>query len=198
MDLIKAIKRYIKAHHVIALIGGIIIIATAVQYSHRKSSSKDALNAMSTGVETAFTGEPAGFSAGVDAADFDSDSPEQREKFYRTASGASDEPVHGVSAEGSYAPVDHESSGLAPACQGAQPSELLPKDGHHQTDMGGINLLQAGHHAGINTVGGALRNANLQVRSEPPNPTDSVGPWNKSTIAPDLMRVPLEIGCGPQ
>ena len=60
------------------------------------------------------------------------------------------------------------------------------------------NLLKAGWLRGLDTVGASLRNANLQVRSEPPNPQVEVSPWNRSTIAPDLMRVPLEIGCGPQ
>ncbi len=61
-----------------------------------------------------------------------------------------------------------------------------------------INLLKAGHHSGINTVGGTLRNANLQVRSEPPKPKSQVSPWSNSIIEPDLMRVPLELGCGSQ
>jgi hypothetical protein len=61
-----------------------------------------------------------------------------------------------------------------------------------------VNLMKAGSIIGINTVGSSLRNANLQVRSEPPNPQLNVGPWNNTTIAPDLMRVPLEIGCGGQ
>jgi len=60
------------------------------------------------------------------------------------------------------------------------------------------NLLKAGWLRGLDTVGASLRNANLQVRSEPPNPQVQVSPWNRSTIAPDLMRVPLEIGCGRQ
>ena len=44
----------------------------------------------------------------------------------------------------------------------------------------------------------SLRNANLQVRSEPANPQLNVGPWNNTTMEPDTMRVPLEIGQGPQ
>lgn len=55
------------------------------------------------------------------------------------------------------------------------------------------NFLHAGFHVGINTVGQSLRNANLQLRSEPPNPTKKVGPWMQSTIEPDLNRLPLEI-----
>lgn len=56
------------------------------------------------------------------------------------------------------------------------------------------NFLQAGHHIGINTVGQTLRNANLQIRSEPPNPQVIVSPWLQSTINPDMNRKPFEIG----
>ena len=56
------------------------------------------------------------------------------------------------------------------------------------------NFLQAGFHIGINTVGQTLRNANLQLRSEPPNPQVQVSPWLQSTIEPDVSRRPMEIG----
>jgi hypothetical protein len=49
---------------------------------------------------------------------------------------------------------------------------------------------------GLNMSSGSLRNGNLDLRSAPPNPTQSVGPWMNSTIYPDLLRRPLE-GCGP-
>jgi hypothetical protein len=87
------------------------------------------------------------------------------------------------------------------------PAELLPKDSNSQWaqlnpsgkgEIGNVNLLKAGYHIGIDTVGQSLRNANLQIRSEPPNPQLSVGPWNQSTIEPDFQRVPLEIGSGGQ
>jgi hypothetical protein len=87
------------------------------------------------------------------------------------------------------------------------PAELLPKDSNSQWaqlnpsgkgDLANINLLKAGYHIGIDTIGQTLRNANLQIRSEPPNPQMNVGPWNQSTIDPDFMRPPLEIGSGPQ
>lgn len=58
----------------------------------------------------------------------------------------------------------------------------------------GVNLLDSGYHVGINTVGQSLRNANRQLRSEPPNPQVSVSPWHTSTINPDLPRRPLEVG----
>jgi len=45
-------------------------------------------------------------------------------------------------------------------------------------------------------VSSSLRNANLQLRSEPANPQQDVGPWNNTTISPDINRRPLEIGSG--
>jgi hypothetical protein len=87
------------------------------------------------------------------------------------------------------------------------PGDLLPKDGNSQWaqlnptgkgELSNVNLLKAGYHIGIDTIGQTLRNANLQIRSEPPNPQLNVGPWNLSTIEPDFMRVPLEIGQGTQ
>ena len=83
------------------------------------------------------------------------------------------------------------------------PSDLLPKDTNSQWaqlnpsgkgELANINLLKAGYHIGIDTIGQTLRNANLQIRSEPPNPQLYVGPWQNSTITPDYLRVPLEIG----
>ena len=99
--------------------------------------------------------------------------------------------------------------GLPSSCSGSNqnPADLLPKDNNSQWaqlnpsgkgDLANINLLKAGYHIGIDTVGQTLRNANLQIRSEPPNPQISVGPWNLSTIESDIMRPPLQLGQGPQ
>jgi len=63
--------------------------------------------------------------------------------------------------------------------------------------MQGINFLTAGYNTGVNTVGQSLRNANLQLRGEPPNPQVTVSPWNNSSIGPDLLRRPVDIDtCG--
>ena len=87
--------------------------------------------------------------------------------------------------------------GLPPSCSpnssNQNPADLLPKDTNSQWAQ-----LNAGYHIGIDTVGQTLRNANLQIRSEPPNPQVNVGPWNLSSIEPDFMRVPLELGQGGQ
>jgi len=83
------------------------------------------------------------------------------------------------------------------------PSELLPKDMNsvwaEQNPMGpgslkGKNFLSAGALIGVNTVGQSMRNANLQVRSEPPCPQVAVSIFNQSTISPDVSHRPLEIG----
>ena len=101
---------------------------------------------------------------------------------------------------------------VAPAVAGgysaqavASPQDLLPQDQNSQwaalnpVAQGNIaapDLLQAGYHIGLDTIGQTLRNANLQERSDPIIPKSAVGPWNQSTIEPDLGRVPLEVGCG--
>jgi hypothetical protein len=83
-------------------------------------------------------------------------------------------------------------------------TDLLPKDAADSKwarinpsgtgDIHDQNYLTAGYHVGINTVGQSLRNANLQLRSEIPNPQNAVGPWMISTIEPDLRQNTLEIG----
>jgi len=82
------------------------------------------------------------------------------------------------------------------------PAELLPKDPNsvwaQQNPMGagslkGKNFLSAGALIGINTVGQSLRNANWQLRSEPPNPQVPVSVFFQTTIEPDANRRTLEI-----
>ena len=85
------------------------------------------------------------------------------------------------------------------------PNDLLPQDQNSQwaalnpVSQGNIaapDLLQAGYHIGLDTIGQTLKNANLQERSDPVIPKTAIGPWNQSTIEPDLGRVPLEVGAG--
>lgn len=84
-------------------------------------------------------------------------------------------------------------------------AELLPKDGDanawakvNPKGKGSLafkNFIEAGYHLGINTVGQSLRNANLQIRSEPSNPQVPVSIWMNSTISPDSNRRDFEVGC---
>lgn len=87
----------------------------------------------------------------------------------------------------------------------ANPQDLLPKDQNSQwAALNPVNngnpqipdLLQAGNLIGLDTIGQTLKNANLQLRSDPIIPKKDIGPWNQSTYEPDLARVPLELGCG--
>lgn len=82
------------------------------------------------------------------------------------------------------------------------PQELLPNDPNSkwaqvnpmgQGDIAGKNYLSAGALIGVNTIGQSMRNANYQLRSDPPNPQVKVSIWNQSTIEPDTNRRPLEI-----
>lgn len=76
-------------------------------------------------------------------------------------------------------------------------SSLLPREVASAEDFGqfapedilkGQNFLEPRKQIGFpETVGGALRNANQQIRKDPPNPKDPYV-WNNSTIVPDLMQ----------
>jgi hypothetical protein len=106
-----------------------------------------------------------------------------------------------------YGPAAGEGS-PSPACfprDRLTPDDLLPKDAANSLwakqnpavggDVRDQNFLTAGHHVGIDTVGSSMKNPNLQLRSEPPNPMRMVSPWLQSTITySDINRRPLEIG----
>lgn len=88
----------------------------------------------------------------------------------------------------------------------ASPSDLLPSDVNSawaklnpNADVNKViipDLLEAGYHIGLDTIGQSLKNPNLQLRSEPIVPKQNVSPWNNSSFEPDIARVPLEIGYG--
>ena len=83
----------------------------------------------------------------------------------------------------------NEGTGLA--------SSLLPREVASDEDFGqfapedilkGQNFLEPRQQVGFpETVGGNLRNANQQIRADPPNPKDPFV-WNNSTIVPDTMQ----------
>lgn len=129
--------------------------------------------------------------------------PVKKEEPAKPAAPAAPEGFADLNEQGpnNFASVDAP-AGCYPRDQ-LTPSELLPKDMNsiwaEQNPMGpgslkGKNFLSAGALIGVNTVGQSLRNANLQVRSEPPNPQVAVSIFNQSTISPDVSHRPLEIG----
>jgi hypothetical protein len=102
-----------------------------------------------------------------------------------------------------YAPADLSGSSipLNPPCamKGGVglASSLIPREIATKDDFGqfapdaivaGQNFLDPRQQVGWpETIGGALRNANQQIRAEPPNPK-SPYTWNNSTIVPDIMQ----------
>lgn len=127
--------------------------------------------------------------------------PEDKKKEMPTPAKEAFADLNQYQGDANFAPVDAP-AGCYPRDQ-LTPSELLPKDMNsiwaEQNPMGpgslkGKNFLSAGALIGVNTVGQSLRNANLQVRSEPPNPQVAVSIFNQSTISPDISHRPLEIG----
>jgi len=154
---------------------------------------------------------------------YEDDTEEKREYFYQDEpknplliSGGKEQ-VDAVqpaeeSGDADYRPVDYSSQKLPNDCfpkDRLTAEDLLPKDAANskwaqvnaagQGDLANQNLLSAGYQIGISTVSGSLRNANLQLRSEPPNPRiEGLSPWMQTTIVPDVQRRPLEIGgdCG--
>ena len=83
---------------------------------------------------------------------------------------------------------------LLPTDAASKWAQINPSSSGELTDQ---NFLTAGYHIGINTVGQSMRNANLQLRSEIPNPQVAVSPWLISTIEPDTRQVTFEIGSAP-
>lgn len=99
--------------------------------------------------------------------------------------------------ERDYAAVEASPEKLAMKNGTGLASSLLPREVASQDDFGefapedilkGQNFLEPRQQVGMpETVGGALRNANQQIRAEPPVSKEAYV-WNNSTITPDLMQ----------
>ena len=190
MDFLKNLKKLKVEHVVILLIGAFVLYYLISSYSSNKAMGPEQMSSRDT---------QAMYSA-------------QNAPGLQQASAV--EPSQPMGQNETYAPatgMSTSSQGLPPSCSqktsSVDPKELLPNDTNSQWaqlnpagsgDLENVNLLRSGYHMGIDTIGNTLRNANLQLRSEPANPQTNVGPWNNTTIAPDTMRVPLEIGQGKQ
>ena len=182
-NLQKLLSKHVSKHTLIIVLGIVVLYLVMNNYSTQKGGVSEGNSAASSGGSA-----PAAVPQVVPA------HPAGENEVSASVSG-----------------ISTSSLGLPPSCSKgtpAQPGDLLPKTGDNawgqlmpnsgNGDLANVNLLDAGFHNGIDTVMGSLRNANLQVRSEPPNPQSKVSPWLNTTIEPDLMRVPLELGCGPQ
>ena len=102
-----------------------------------------------------------------------------------------------------YAPASHMGTGIdlnvgcAMNAGVGLASSLLPREMASNEDFGqfapddilkGQNFLDPRNQIGFpETIGGNLRNANQQIRADPPNSKQPYV-WNNSTIVPDLMQ----------
>lgn len=76
------------------------------------------------------------------------------------------------------------------------PENLLPAESGNLS-LAGKNFLANQFEAGIDTRGSSMRNANLQLRSDPVVPKiENLTPFNNSTVEQDPYRKKLEIGGG--
>jgi hypothetical protein len=187
----KNLQQYVKSHQVLTILASLVLLYAIYNYSGSKSVFPEYMSGSSAGSSKKGRGAGAGQgngSAGKPPAPVDDSTIYNQ---LNSATGSSN------------------MTGLPPNCSGQaniNPADLLPKDNNSSWNMKpmgsgdflGVNLLNAGYLIGVDTIGSSLRNANLQVRSEPPNPQLQVSPWMNTTIEPDPFRAPLEIGCGPK
>jgi len=192
--IVRDLQRNFRQHHLIVILGAVVLFWAIYQYSTDKSFFPEKFGG---------AGYPQPQS--------------QMPPSSAATSGSGYQPSSGMQGN-DYEDVTgiQGPSVSAPSCTKqavSNPGDLLPnmnmlpKDPNSQWaqlnpsgsgDLMNQNLLSAGFLSGIDTIGNTMKNPNLQIRSEPPNPQLNVGPWNNSTFSPDLMRTPLEIGCGSQ
>jgi hypothetical protein len=192
--MLEKLQQYMKSHQVLTIIASLVLVWAIYNYSGNKSMFPEYMS----------NGSGSGSGSGSN----------RRNKGNRNGSGSGGVPMP-VDDSSVYNQLDSvaasasSTTGLPPNCSGQaniNPADLLPKDNNSSWNMKpmgsgdflGVNLLNAGYLIGVDTIGSSLRNANLQVRSEPPNPQLQVSPWMNTTIEPDPFRAPLEIGCGPK
>lgn len=121
--------------------------------------------------------------------------------FYATANvqGADlDRPGATVNVAAAAAPVAAQSTSYDVSAAGLIPREIVTMEdfGKFSPDaiLQGQNYLDPRSQIGYpETIGGVLRNANRDFRSEPINPRTPVSIFNLSTIPPDTMRPKFEI-----
>ena len=170
----------LKNHHILGIIGLLVLLFALYNYSKNKNLFQMGMSGYNSTPKPATINKPT-------------------------------PPIVGAAPASSYAPFNGEAStrvsnsatsSVAMNKPASNPSDLLPSDSNSAwssmnpgSDLKNVSLLNPTQLVGINTQGSSLRNANLQVRSEPANPRiNTNSPWNISTIEEDKFRKPLEIG----
>jgi len=203
MTFVKELEKLLKPQNIVIIVGVIVVGVALCHYTDKKNVTQS------------------GFSDGMNQISqsnhMTASSVSNQVRTAQSAGSASNPVPASAIAPDLAAPVLGSQGTVStppPNCNNQptlNPSDLLPKTsgsggsnswaalqvpvGTGGSSESKANFLDSSYLAGINTVAGSLRNANLQLRSEPPNPTSQVSPWLQSTIEPDLMRAPFEIGC---
>lgn len=164
---LKGVKQFFSTERVVIIVVFLLLVWLLSQYAGSKMAVVDK---MEDGSAPAPDGKPA------------ESKPKEQSGSGNTASG------HGYTTSEVANPAD-----LLPADENSQWSALNP-NAANKGDTTMPDLLKAGYHIGLDTIGQTMRNANLQLRSDPIITKATVGPWNQSTIETDFARVPLEIG----
>lgn len=196
--MLKNFQKFLTSKNVVFLVAVLVLSVALANYSFLKGMVVDG---MTNGVPA--TGSHVLQSSGNLPQDYDDVSKAPPRNGNTNVVGASHDMMESSPAPVSGMPGTTVPTGNYNTLSVEDPSSLLPNDansewaklnpvGNH--DLNSVSLLKSGYHIGIDTVGQSLRNANLQLRSEPPNPQFNVGPFNNSTIGPDLIRPTLEIG----
>jgi len=191
-NISQGVSKFFTNERIVVLVIFLVLIWGLLSYSGSKSSRVDT-----------FFGSDSGSASNTYTGAVDVPTPASN------SMDGNNMPSHGVSSgidassDSSYAVTNGNMMGGSSNV--ANPSDLLPTDQNSQWsslnpnsmkqgDVLTPDLLQAGYHIGLDTIGQTLRNANLQYRSDPIIPKVNIGPWNQSTIEPDLGRTPLELG----
>ena len=183
MSDLKKMFKNIKGEHVLGIVGLIILVFAFCKYSEGKNIFKMGM----TNGNTSLSPSPIKQEANV---------------IGNPSTTTTYAPYNGPSSTSVSNSSTSSTNMNKPA---SNPQDLLPinnastnwQSSVPNSDLKGINLLSPSQISGINTQGSSLRNANLQVRSEPANPRSNTNcPWNISTIETDTFRKPLEIGAG--
>jgi hypothetical protein len=164
---LKGVKQFFSTERVVIIVVFLLLVWLLSQYA---SSKMAVVDKMEDGSAPAPQGKA------------DDSKKKEQPSSGNTASG------HGYTTSEVANPAD-----LLPADENSQWSALNP-NAANKGDTTMPDLLKAGYHIGLDTIGQTLRNANLQLRSDPIITKATVGPWNQSTIETDFARVPLEIG----
>ena len=112
--------------------------------------------------------------------------------------------VTGHAGSKQYASIGEKTEMNLPSCMNNAAfvsSNLLPKEDSKMEsfaefsplNMKDTNFIDSSKFV-IGTQSQSLRNANYQLRSDPPNPQKEICPWMQSTIVPEHDRRALEIG----